>query len=229
MNTALWAWAVSAIVLLGLAVVLGSLVRPTGGPLGILIDSRGRFSLTHLQVVIWSIVVLSLISGVFWGRLVAGAADPLSFSIPDQVLGLLGISVGSAMGVSAVKSAKDVRAPEQIATSARGYRPRLGQIFLLEEGEYADRVVDIAKFQNLALTVVLAVAYVVLAAHALHDAKSAAGLSALPVFSGTFLTLLGISHAAHLAGKLPGQAVVAKDLPQSPAPDPATPSAEKSA
>src|SRR6187431_419052 len=92
-----WAWAISALAIALLGLVLGKKVKAGGGWLGILIDNRGRYSLTHFQVVLWTLVVLSLISALFWGRLIEGVSDPLGFSIPAEVLGLLGISLGSGL------------------------------------------------------------------------------------------------------------------------------------
>ena len=205
MSSIYWAWAISAAVISGLAAGLGYAVVPDRGVFGILVDRRGRFSLTHFQLVAWTIVVLSLISGVFWGRLVDGVDDPLSFSIPDEVLGLLGISLGSSLATGVVKSAKDEAAGARIAASNSKDRPRFAQIFLQEEGAFADKVIDIAKFQNFVITLVLVVAYVALAIQTINDATSAAAVTALPGFSATFLTLLGISHATYVGGKLPTQ------------------------
>lgn len=143
-----WSWVVSAVVILALAAVLGYAVRVARSPLGILIDERGRFSLTHFQLVAWSIVILSLISGVFWGRLIDGVDDPFSFSIPDRVLGLLGITVGSPFASKVANSAKDAMAGPRIVASSAADRPRLAQIFLLEEGQYADQVVDVTNFRT---------------------------------------------------------------------------------
>ncbi len=72
MTAILLAWAASALILLGLAALLGSRVRLPGAPekmlklwvIAILVDNRGRFSLNRLQLVAWSIVVISLVSGV---------------------------------------------------------------------------------------------------------------------------------------------------------------------
>ena len=205
MNTIYAAWAISAGACLLIAMGLGFAVRIAPGPLGLLIDQRGRYSLTHVQVVIWTIVVLSLVSGIFWGRLLDDVPDPLGFDIPDEVLGLLGIVAGSAVATKVAKSAKDVTRPASVAASSPADPPRPAQIFFLEEGQYADRVVDVAKFQNLIITMVLVVAYVAMAIDTIDDAGSAADVT-VPTFSGTFLTLLGISHAAYVAGKLPNQA-----------------------
>jgi hypothetical protein len=232
MEAILWSWAVSAAVLVALAVVLGLRVslppgniRPRPLWLGILIDNRGRFSLNRVQLIVWTIVVISLIAGVFFGRLIEGVGEPLEFTIPGNVLGLLGISVGSAVTVATIKSNKAATAtappvpppaPEVVAAApngraattlatyqATGRPPFPGQVFMVEEGAYADDVVDAGKFQSFAITIVLVVAYVAMAISTISDATSAAHVTALPDLKGTFLVLLGISYAGYAGSKLP--------------------------
>jgi hypothetical protein len=202
-------WAGSGVLLVALGILIGFLA--TGRLLGLLIDSRGRYSLTHLQLSLWTIVILSLVAGVFFGRW-QHDVDPLGFSIPSVVLALLGISVGSAVTVTAAKAAKDTTRPASVAAAVPApaaaavpgpWRPSLLQVFLLEEGTYADQVVDITKFQNFVITIVLVFGYIGLAVHSITAAGIASNVTALPAFSGTFLVLLGISHAGYLAGKLP--------------------------
>ncbi len=195
-------WAVSAILLIALAGLLARYMKPPHNVLGILIDSRGRYSLTHFQLVTWSIVILSLVSGIFWGRVFEGVTDPLSFKIPEEVLGLLGISVGSAMTAGAIKASKDTARPLSVAASGAADPPRLSQIFMLEEGEFADKVIDVAKYQNFIITFVLVAAYIAVAIAKLEDAGSPGNVMSLPGFSSTFLVLVGISHAGYLGGKL---------------------------
>lgn len=222
MTAILASWAVSATALLLLAYVLGEQVgRKKGGgsaikpsALGILIDNRGRFSLNHLQLVVWSIVIISLISGVFFGRLIDDA-EPLAFSIPDRVLGLIGISLGSAVTVGAIKASKASKSAAAatagekapLATLAvTGDEPFFSQVFMLEEGELADQVVDVTKFQSFGITIILVVAYVAMAIHQISELKGGAGgMTSLPDLSGTFLVLLGISYAGYAGGKLPNQ------------------------
>ena len=212
MNAMLWSWLMSFVVLLALAIGLGAAMRPRRWLFGILIDARGRYSLTHFQLCVWSVVILSLIAGVFFGRWIDGVQDPLGFTIPGPVLGLLGISVGSAVTATAIKATKDVTAAARIAASGPGDPPRLGQIFLLEEGQYADQVIDISKFQNFVITIVLVVAYIALSVHALADASSAGTLTSLPTFSGTFLILVGISQGGYVVNKVTPQAGFAPGL-----------------
>src|SRR5689334_17791293 len=99
-------WAISGAVLLLLALWIGLAANKRID--GILIDERGRYSLTHLQLFLWTITILSLLSGVFFGRLFHGAENPIDITIPPEVLGLLGISLGSAVVATTTKRTKDV-------------------------------------------------------------------------------------------------------------------------
>ncbi|RJL26562.1 hypothetical protein [Bailinhaonella thermotolerans] len=202
MNTTLLAWAVSAGGLVLVALLASLAIRR--GLLGILIDSRGRYSLTHFQAVVWTFVVFSLISGVFWGRYLAGEANPLEFVIPGELFGALGISLGSAMIAGVIKGSKDSLHPEGIAASEKHRDPpRWAQVYLLEQGPLADRVIDVTKFQNFVITIILVAAYGALTAREIAAVPEGEVVKALPEFSTTFLTLLAISHAGYLAGKLP--------------------------
>lgn len=195
-------WAISAAIVSLAAVALGVAIKR--GMAGILIDTRGRYSLTQLQIVVWTIVVLSLISGVFWGRLFGGlAADALAFTIPEELLIVLGVSVGSTVASTVIKADHDATNPSFVAASNRADPPRFTQVFMVEEGPMADKVVDIAKFQNFWITLLLIVAYVALAIAAIGSAATPSALNALPGFSDNLVVLLAISHAGYLAGKLP--------------------------
>ena len=229
MTAILWSWAASAVVLLALSVIIARRVflppgdvRPTPWWLGILIDDRGRFSLNRLQLVLWTMVVVSLIAGVFFGRLIEGLAEPLEFTIPERVLGLIGISIGAGVTVGAVKATKKAESEGESVPPARGAvvaqgpragvklatyqvtgrQPFLGQVLMAEEGTYADDIVDVTKFQSFAITIVLAAAYVGTAINTIVDAKTAANMTALPDLEGTFLVLLGISYTGYAGGKL---------------------------
>ena len=61
--TAIFAWwGGSAAALIALGLLIGLIA--TGQLLGLLIDTRGRHSLTHMQLSLWTIVILSLVAGV---------------------------------------------------------------------------------------------------------------------------------------------------------------------
>lgn len=199
------AWAGSAAVLVFVAMLLGRAIRST--VLGALIDDRGRYSLTHLQLVLWTVVILSLIAGVAVGRVVGGLGkDSLGFGIPNELLLVLGISAGSAAASTVVKAQKDTSSPARVSASAASDPPRFMQVFLVEEGAMSDKVVDVSKFQNFWITVILIVAYIATAISTISGLAKIADLTVLPGFSATFVTLLGISHAAYIGGKLPNRA-----------------------
>lgn len=195
-------WVVVTVLIVVLVVVATHCTKSRN----ILIDCRGRYSLTRFQVVVWTVVILSLVCGIAGGRLIVGQADVLGFQIPGQVLGLLGISVGSTVLSSTVKISKNATRPGHVAAhplkSSEG-APSFWQMLLVEEGAAADKTVDVTKFQNFIITVVLVIAYVALSVAKIYAQKSAATIDSLPSFSSTFLVLLGISHAAYIGGKIP--------------------------
>ncbi len=167
--------------------------------LGILIDDRQRFSLTHLQVVLWAIVFLSLLLAIFLTRLFWGApGDALNITIPPEILGLAGISGGSAVIATAAKSTRTV-AVRKIARTGKRYS-RFSQVFMEEDGPSADKVVDVTKFQNFFLTLIAVVAYVAMASSKLAGPGVP---DAFPGFKPGLLWLIGISHTTYIGGKLP--------------------------
>jgi hypothetical protein len=212
MSTVFIWWGIAALVLLVAAGWIGTIPdRTKGNLLGILVDGRGRMSLSQFQLVLWTIVVLSLLMGVFFARLFGGVSQPQNFTIPNELLIVMGISVGSTASAAAVKAGKDFRASASagtgtgvkliVARNASGApTPKFSQLFLTEEGSV--EYVDITRFQNFWLTLILIVAYVAWAVAYLAT-KTPAKLTALPGFDSSMVTLLGISHAGYLAGKLP--------------------------
>jgi hypothetical protein len=205
MATTFWAWIVSALVIVLLAVVVPSRL----GAQNVLRDARGRYSLSRFQVMVWTVVLLSLITGMAFGRFAAGQVDVAGFQIPSQVLWLLGIAVGSGIVAGAIKVTKSTTRPDSVAAYPVGEeRGSLWQMLTAEEGASAGRSIDLAKFQNFVITVLLVLLYVAQAVSALKAVSNPAGIGGLPAFSDAFLVLLGVSHAGYLLGKIPSPAGV---------------------
>lgn len=177
-------WFLAVIVLVLLYGWVGRSSRKT--VMGVFVDDRERISLNHFQLVLWTILVLATLIAAF----VSSGFDATALEIPQELLILIGISVGSGVASGAVKSVKD--APGSPAKVARG-NPRPAQVFLAEEGAQANQTVSISKFQNFVFTVVAALAYVVLTLRA-QD---------YPALPEQVLWLIGISHAGYIAGKIP--------------------------
>jgi hypothetical protein len=190
-------WLVSLLALLILAIWIG---RQTGrGTLGILIDGRGRYSLTHFQIVLWTLVILSSALGV----LISKGFEPTNFGLSTQLLGLMGISAGSAVLSTGVKGAKDAAGSTANVARAGAFTlsngtattiaPRVAQMWLEEEGDQADKAVSITKYQNFIFTLVILGFYVTIACTT----------GGLPVLPDNVVWLIGISHAGYVGGKVP--------------------------
>jgi len=191
--------AASLVILLILATALGK--RTDYGPFGILVDDRGRYSLTHFQTVLWTVVILSS----FAGAVVASGFDPTAIILPPELLGLIGVSAGSAVFATATKASKDVanasiprwtvsmRANPQ-ATDPPA--PHWAQIWLEEEGRMANKTINITKFQNFVFTVVVVGVYIGLAV----------GQGQVPSLPENVVALIGVSHAGYVGGKMPNRA-----------------------
>jgi hypothetical protein len=192
----LW-WFISFLALLLIAFGTGKACKR--GILGILIDGRGRYSLTHFQIVLWTILILSSVLAVLISN---GCQLPKDYAIPHELLGLMGISAGSAVLATGVKASKDGPGPPNVAkagpfTLSNGttttINPRLAQIWLVEEGDLADQVVDVTKYQNFIFTLVTVFYFV---AMTWQNGN-------LPKLPDGIVWLIGISHAGYVGGKVP--------------------------
>lgn len=212
----LWiAWAGSAGAMLLLYLWAG---WTTPRHLGVLVDTRGRYSLSRFQLGLWTLVILPLIAGVVVARAFVRGTDPFEFTIPSQVISLLGLSVATTAVATGVKTYKDRTRTEFIA-AGDPKQADLRQIVLVEEGPDTGTV-DFTKLQQLALAVLLGGGYVVTCIHTFLGAGKQVittpdQITALPALDTTFVTLLGLSQLGYVAGKLPkrGGALIDPDDP----------------
>jgi len=73
---------------------------------GLLIDQRNRMSLSRLQMVLWTVVVLSaFITAALW-NIRLGEKDPLAVAVPQPLWWLMGISTTSLVGSPLIRSTK---------------------------------------------------------------------------------------------------------------------------
>lgn len=198
---ALALWAIVAFLLIVITGLLGYLVQykppaTQGDCLGILVDDRMRFSLTHLQVVLWALVFVSLLATIFLARWFGGVApsELLRIDVPAEILTLAGISGGSAVVATAVKTPRTEK--------VRQLKPQasFSQVFMVEEGANMDKVIDVTRFQSFFLTLIAVGAYVIMAGSMLAQTTVPTGF---PGFSRDLLWLIGLSHAAYIGGKFP--------------------------
>jgi hypothetical protein len=123
----------------------------TGKPLGALIDEQNKMSLARLQLVVWTIVILSAwITAVLWNILI-NKDNPLMIGIPQQVWLLLGISTATLVGTPLVlnpkknKSSNSDELTQQLYAEAlqRGNKDladRLAQARILGKSDVVDNM-----------------------------------------------------------------------------------------
>ncbi|MBC7477824.1 MAG: hypothetical protein H7317_06980 [Pseudorhodobacter sp.] len=221
-----------------------------GRPLGLLIDSRNRMSLTRAQFSVWLIIIMggltstALFNTGFWGgdmaRVQEGLAKmsdlarndvalkdvPLMLSrlsefVPQMdaaLWALIGITAGTTI-LSSLMVKNDDNATGEVTRRTRLLKndsPDDAQLSDLVYGEtvQADGVIDYSRVQTVAITGLLAAIYTGLILQAGQNLGGLTATSAvefghqvfatMPPAGGTFLLLLGASHATLLASKLQG-------------------------
>jgi hypothetical protein len=190
-------------IVIGVA-LLGIGIWITGRPLGVLIDDRKKFSLSRLQLALWSWLLIS----AFVAAAVAG--HTMNIDLPPEVWALMGISVGSAAGSVIVKGTKANQTPAAttprnlmaasrmgvLSTNTASNDASLRDLFCGEE--LADQnVVDISKVQMFFFTIAVLYGY----GFALWGLQTKPGAVQFPQLSASLVTLLAISHAGYLTIK----------------------------
>lgn len=111
-------WLVILASLVLFAVIAGHGV--TGRWLGLLIDERNKMSLSRLQMILWTVILLSGFLTAALSNIAIGAKDPLSLTIsplsitiPKELWLLMGISTTSLVGSPLILSGKKVKKPEE--------------------------------------------------------------------------------------------------------------------
>lgn len=221
-----------------IALVAGLGIDVADTPLGIIESGRNTFSLSRLQMSLWTVLILSALIAVAvcrgWGLLDnASWGTALNIKIQTELFQVMGISYFSAAAAPSILALKSQPSstPTQAqldATRARAGEPTLDAIGsvvqrpLNEAPRLSDIVqgddvatagtIDLSKVQQLLVTVLLVTVYFAMLVN-LFQTGSAADPTEMPTFNESFVSLLAVSHAGYL---------VYKAAPRT-APDPATP------
>jgi hypothetical protein len=186
-------------IMAGIAVLV-AISRATGQHL--LTDERRRWSLSRLQLLTWTALLLPSVWTMVGEKLLGGADDALALGMNDNMWALLGITAASFVGSPlilerkrATPGALDVRAPG----AGDG---ELRDLFRGEDAGSAE-MVDIGRVQMCLFTAIAVCAYFAACWHAF--ATQSAATLAFPPMSQNLVALLGISHATYLVGKVPAR------------------------
>ena len=162
------------------------------GILGILVDKRGKYSLSRLQALSWTFLIGAAYLGI--------AVDRASFiEIPGKILALIGISLGSAVVSQAIKTYKiDTQLTVNAVKDSQPIHPTLIDIISEEEAGFESRL-SLGKFQMLVWTVISLAIYAVI----LLIKATSSDMTELPDITLTMVELMGISNGAYLIHKIP--------------------------
>jgi hypothetical protein len=211
-----WLIVLHWVALTGLAIALGKATR--GHWLGIIINSESKkASLSRLQGLAWTIVILGAFFGftafnigTSSGSGVGGVFPDLDFTHWALLLGAGGVTALTAH----FEKTQDPNG-ERLAKNVSVKDAAVLDLFSSQDVQ-GGRAPDIARLQNLAITVFLVAA---VSAQLLDYAHSVAfvdmipasaekkkAFAALPTLSNEFLGLLGLSHVGYLGTKFYGLA-----------------------
>ena len=190
------AWLVVAVLMAAFAAVAGHGV--TGLWRGVLIDDRHCVSLSRLQMLLWTVLVLSGYMAAALANIGRGSPTPMSVNIPSELWIAMGISTASLVAAPAALSYKERKQGGKVVHLRSESDSKLSDLFHGEEEADADHV-DLGKVQMFLFTVVLILAYGLTLGDMFEDRTST--FASLPPVDEAVVTLLAISHAGYLVKK----------------------------
>jgi hypothetical protein len=218
-------WVVILVLLTLFVLLAGYLIK--GKLLGCLIDSRNQMSLSRLQTIVWTILIISAFLAEALIRTRADCPSALAISVPEQLWIVLGISVTSLVGSPLIRNSKkdkDLRGPQESARVGSNMAKlagqdmvsandimRIGRVVVKRDADQArlsdmfkgDEVtdcsqLDLGKIQMFYFTLILVIAYGAQLG-SLFLAQHV--FESMPVLDSSMVALLGISHAGYLGNK----------------------------
>lgn len=213
-----WSYVATTGALTMFLLVLGQAI--SGTPFGVLINERNMMSLSRVQAVIWTVLVVGGYLTMAISRVKAGTPNAVDIAIPEELWLAMGISTTSLLGTPLILGAKRARKPDdkmvqntsdQLAEDASDIQAnRHGTLYAnksLQDARISDLFqgdevgntahVDLAKVQMFYFTLIAAVSYFMDVASAVMAGKT----GGLPPLSQGFVALLAISHGGYLLGK----------------------------
>jgi hypothetical protein len=168
-------------VIFGLLAYRSDLLRDSGPPPTL--GGRKPYSLARTQAAWWFFLILAayLFIGIITGD--------FSTSITTTVLGLLGISAGTVVGSAFVDAGKAAATAPAVGPPQPTFQGKYWWVDILSDANG----VSFHRFQMAAWSLVLGIIFVIQVYQSL----------AMPTFSGTLLSIMGISAGTYLGLKIP--------------------------
>ena len=193
------AWTEILLLMSAFAVVAGRGI--TGSWRGILIDHRYKIDLARLQLMAWTVLILSALFTSVLDNIAGGSATPLSIDIPSELWILMGISTASAVSAPLLmdreKTGDAASQSSPVARNASFAAARWGDLLTGDETGRTETV-DFGKLQMFFLSFILIISYGAAIAAMLKGTKV---IDTLPTVDDGMNVLLGITHTGYLATK----------------------------
>lgn len=193
-----WNFLVVELALIAFCAVLGIFLK--GKAFGILITEYNTMSLSRTQMVLWTILIVG--SAITLAMTQISVSTDIvktlnAFKIPNELLGLIGITLTSTVGAAVVGSSK--ADDGKMFKNDTPDKAAIEDIFEGDEHGNASSI-DLGKVQLFFFTVVGVAMYVYGFVKGLGTANPA-----LPPLPEQLVILMGMSHAGYLANKLPNR------------------------
>lgn len=190
------AWVAIAALMAAFAAVAGHGV--TGLWRGVLIDERHRLSLSRLQMLLWTVLVLSAYMAAVLANIGRNSETPMNVDIPSELWLAMGISTASLVAAPAALAYKQRKQGGSVVTLPNERDSRFADLFHGEETNDSDHL-DLGKVQMFLFTIVLILGYGLALGDMFEDTTTP--FTSLPPVDEAVVTLLAISHAGYLSKK----------------------------
>jgi hypothetical protein len=215
-----------AIMVLLVAAISFAGFAATGRWLGALVDDRGKFSLSRLQITLWTVVVTGSVAAAAFANLPVNPDAALEFTIPQELWWVLGISATTLVGAGVVKEVNAGQGrlhtyqPDPTSDAPTGGRrlaPHAALIDLISGEDHGNwQTLDLGKFQALIFSVLVVAIYGTTVFQQFHEVSGQ--IKTLPVLHEGLIALIGISHAGYLTAKaVPSPSEAAREASNPPA------------
>ncbi len=220
-------WPANLVALLVFSLIIGHGI--TGSWKGVFVDERNKVSLSRLQLLLWTIILLSAFITVALNQI--NGSKKIEIVMDEQLWVLMGISTTSLIGSPLIKSTKttkssnkeetkktiqslggtiaengavddtsEVNTNGQIVVNKSIKKAGIADLFKGEETGNA-AAVDLAKTQMFFFTMITMIAYIVLLYSKIYGDGIINNEFTFPSFDSSLLGLLGISHSGYLVNK----------------------------
>ncbi len=223
-----WTFLGLAALLAAFTILIGWAISGSVG--GALIDpKKQRYSLSRLQLIAWTILILAAYLNAFIVNIAAGRTNPVDVGIPGPLLVAMGISIGGLLGTQLVLGYKQSTngsgyqhdggsqlvvqrndgtttnpATDPSARSAvlKASDTQLSDIFKGDTVETSGSL-DLGKIQLFYVTVALVLGYGIYVATNFAHIKTgtSGGIGSLPQIDQAFAALLALSQGGYLSTK----------------------------